>query len=121
MSLECPYCGFENNDDAIWCAKCNRNMIDWTDGNPNQDVRQVDGASGEPVDRLWLSILLTIFCCQILGIVAIVYSVIARVEKERGHREYAVSASKSAALWSTWTFITGIVAWIAVLLVKTSL
>ena len=47
-------------------------------------------------DYLVLSILATIFCCQILGIIAIVFSAMASSEKSVGNYAKALNHAKNA-------------------------
>jgi hypothetical protein len=55
------------------------------------------------------AILVTLFCCQILGIVAIVYSVQARLKAQAGNEAGALVALKNAKLWLWISLIAGLV------------
>lgn len=61
--------------------------------------------------KTWLveSILCTVFCCQIFGIIAIVMSALA--ESTWGRKDYAEAKNKSkqARTWVLVSFITGLV------------
>ena len=55
------------------------------------------------------SILVTIFCCQILGIVAIVFSAIAMSKNSSGEYEEAAKAASTAKMWCWIGFGIGFV------------
>lgn len=55
------------------------------------------------------SILVTIFCCQILGIVAIVFSAIAMSKNSSGEYQEAAKAANTAKLWCWIGFGVGFV------------
>jgi hypothetical protein len=61
----------------------------------------------------WLveAILVTIFCCQILGIVAIVFAAQVNSKFASGDYAGAESASKDAGRWTKIAFFVGI-AWV---------
>ena len=61
----------------------------------------------------WLveAILVTIFCCQILGIVAIVFAAQVNSKFASGDYAGAESASRDAAKWTKIAFLVGI-AWV---------
>lgn len=58
---------------------------------------------------LWQSIVVTLLCCQIFGIIAIVFA--ARVDglKRAGDLAGAREASDKAKTWCLWGFISGLV------------
>ncbi len=66
-------------------------------------------AGGEIPSYLWQSIVVTLLCCQIFGIVAIVFA--ARVDglKSAGDLAGARDASDKAKMWCMWGFISGLV------------
>ena len=55
------------------------------------------------------AILVTIFCCQPFGIVAIVYSAIAMSRRDDGNMEGAYSAANSARTWCWVAFWCGFI------------
>ncbi|MBG9377093.1 CD225/dispanin family protein [Panacibacter sp. DH6] len=65
----------------------------------------------------WLveAILVTIFCCQIIGIVAIVFAAQVNSKFAAGDYAGAQSASKDAGKWTKIAFFVGI-AWVALCL-----
>lgn len=56
----------------------------------------------KPNNWLWQSIVATLFCCNVLGIVGIVYA--ARVDVLYYNKKYS-EAEKNAKNAKTWTFI----------------
>ncbi len=61
-----------------------------------------------PPNYLVFSILTTIFCCQILGIVSIVFAAQVNSKWASGDFEGALNASKNAKLWAWIAFGCGI-------------
>ena len=73
-------------DGTVVCAKC--------------DVRgsnQVDVPN-----HLVLAILVTLFCCQIFGIVAIVYAAQVNSKLAGGDVQGAIESSNKAKMWMLW-------------------
>lgn len=70
----------------------------------------------------WLveAILVTIFCCQIIGIVAIVFAAQVNSKFAAGDYAGAQSASKDAGKWTKVAFFVGI-GWIILALIWTFL
>ena len=62
-----------------------------------------------PKNYLIESILVTIFCCQILGIVSIVYASQVNSKYASGDFDGAQSASKEAKKWVIWSVVSGII------------
>jgi len=77
-----------NNNDNPYAAD---NFTDNSYGNFNTPVPNVP-------DYLVLSILETLFCCQPLGIAAIVFSVLASSEKNSRNYAKAISHAKNAKI-----------------------
>lgn len=73
---------------------------------PNTGVKNT-----EPMPKTWLvwSILFTIFCCFIPGIVAIVYSSKVSSRYFAGDIEGAKRASESAEIWIIISFVLGVI------------
>jgi uncharacterized membrane protein len=71
--------------------------------------QQPQAASANIPTYLWQSICVTLFCCLIGGIVAIVHA--AKVEglKNAGDINGAMEASNKAKTWCMWSFILGLV------------
>ena len=62
----------------------------------------------KPKNYLVESILVTIFCCLIFGIIGIVNAAKVNSEYEAGKYEGALAASKQAKTWTLWGFIIGL-------------
>jgi len=61
---------------------------------------QVTQPQAPPPNYLVFAILVTIFCCQILGIVSIVYAAQVNSKWNAGDHAGALSASKNAKTWA---------------------
>lgn len=66
-------------------------------------------AQAAPTNYLVFAIFVTIFCCQILGIVSIVFAAQVNTKWNAGDFEGALNASKNAKLWA-WIGIASSVA-----------
>lgn len=73
-------------------------------------TEQVQQPQTPPPNYLVFSILATIFCCQILGIVSIVFAAQVNSKWANGDFEGALNASKNAKLWAWIAFASGIAA-----------
>ena len=62
----------------------------------------------KPKNYLVESILVTIFCCLIFGIIGIVNAAKVNSEYAAGNYEGALAASKQAKTWTLWGFIIGL-------------
>ena len=71
-----------------------------------------------PPNYLVFAILVTIFCCQILGIVSIVFAAQVNSKWHAGDIEGAISASKNAKLWAWIGAASGIAVGLIVLLLS---
>lgn len=78
---------------------------------------QINQPQAPPPNYLVFAILVTIFCCQILGIVSIVFAAQVNSKWNAGDFEGALNASKNAKLWAWVGLASGVaVGLIAVLL-----
>ncbi len=68
----------------------------------------------KPKNYLVESILVTIFCCLILGIIGIVNAAKVNSEYEAGNYDGAVAASKQAKQWTLWGFILGLAGYVII-------
>ncbi|MDD4778410.1 MAG: CD225/dispanin family protein [Fermentimonas sp.] len=66
----------------------------------------------KPNNWLWQSIVATLFCCNVLGIVGIVYA--ARVDVLYSNRKYS-EAEKNAKNARTWTIIAIVLGLISII------
>jgi hypothetical protein len=62
-----------------------------------------------PPNYLVFAILTTIFCCQILGIVSIVFAAQVNSRWNSGDHQGALDASKNAKLWAWIAFGSGLI------------
>lgn len=69
---------------------------------------QMTQPQAPPSNYLVFAILVTIFCCQILGIVSIVFAAQVNSKWNAGDIEGAISASKNAKLWAWVGFGSGL-------------
>ncbi|MEN8116402.1 MAG: CD225/dispanin family protein [Bacteroidota bacterium] len=69
---------------------------------------QINQPQSPPPNYLVFAILVTIFCCQILGIVSIVFAAQVNSKWNAGDYEGALSASKNAKLWAWIGFASGV-------------
>lgn len=70
--------------------------------------QQLQQSQTPPPNYLVFAILTTIFCCQILGIVSIVFAAQVNSRWNSGDTQGALDASKNAKLWAWIAFGSGI-------------
>lgn len=108
--MYCTNCGTPNPDNARVCSGCAMPLA-----NPYEAPQ---AASGYPVGSppgpeiptyLVQSILVTLFCCQPFGIVAIVYAAQASGKLSSGDFHGAFVASNNAKKWCMIGFLLGII------------
>ncbi len=68
---------------------------------------QVNQPQSPPPNYLVFAILVTIFCCQILGIVSIVFAAQVNSKWNAGDFAGALESSKNAKLWAWIGFASG--------------
>ena len=73
-----------------------------------------------PSPKNWLveSILVTLLCCFIPGIVAIVFATQVNTKWVNGDLEGARKASRDAGLWTKISFFLGIAFWFVIILLS---
>lgn len=71
--------------------------------------QQLQQPQTPPPNYLVFAILTTIFCCQILGIVSIVFAAQVNSKWNAGDIQGALDASKNAKLWAWVAFGSGII------------
>ena len=94
----CKNCGNKIADAAVVCPKC---------GVPVAG-KSVAPATEQVPNHMVGAVLTALFCCQIGGIVAIVYAAQVNSKLARGDVEGARAASKTANTWITVNIITGV-------------
>lgn len=96
----CTGCGAELNDNAVVCPKC---------GVPVAGRTVVAANSIEVPNHMVGAILTTVFCCQIGGIVAIIYASQVNTKLAQGDIAGAQAASSTANGWIIANIILGLV------------
>lgn len=97
--IECPRCGALNHthtehDVCVGCGVVFGGM-------ELKAVRkQTDDAGASYASLLVKSILVTLFCCQPFGIVAIVYSALTMGHNDAGRYQQAHKTAKTAMMWN---------------------
>jgi t-SNARE complex subunit (syntaxin) len=71
-----------------------------------------------PPNYLVFAILTTIFCCQILGIVSIVFAAQVNSKWNSGDTQRALDASRNAKLWAWIAFGSGFIIGLVILLLS---
>lgn len=79
---------------------------------------QISKPQAPPPNYLVFAILVTIFCCQILGIVSIVFAAQVNSKWNAGDFEGAIQTSKNAKLWAWIGFAIGIATWLIIALLS---
>lgn len=117
--MKCPYCRTENAEQETRCSRCGSSLepIPASAPIPRQPLTQANvldmvDTTVRTIDvpsYLLQSILVTIFCCMPLGIVAIVFA--AQVGGHLSNRNYtaAAIASQKARTWCWVSFCVGII------------
>lgn len=100
----CTNCGSRLSDGDVTCLKCGLPV--------GASVPPPVPAKGIP-NYLVPAILVTIFCCQIFGIVAIIYAASVNSKIAAGDIPGAHEASRNAKLWVLLAVGIGVVAYIA--------
>lgn len=118
MPLICSACSHDNPDDGRFCQKCgsplsaadrstkyDKHDAQFRDPYTRGDYQEYDSYQAPPsaTPVLVWSILATVFCCQITGIVAIVFAALAM--SAIGERNY-VRAQRQIQTAKTWAWIS---------------
>jgi hypothetical protein len=107
--MYCQHCGTNIDDSYNRCPSCGESPSGQHEQSQpgHQPVARYD-ADKAPTYLVY-SILVTIFCCQIFGIIAIVFSAIAMGKNSSGDYPGAYEAAKTAKLWCWLGFGIGFV------------
>ena len=119
--MHCPACGARNDDDAPFCVNCGQKLEaeeSLPGGSP--PYQRFGGSTYEPFgdsgshpqhvpNYLILSILVTIFCCLPLGIVAIIFAAQVNGKVAAGDITGAQSSSRTARALVIVSVIVGAV------------
>lgn len=79
---------------------------------------QITKPQAPPPNYLVFAILVTIFCCQILGIVSIVFAAQVNSKWNAGDYDGALNSSKNAKLWAWIGFASGFAVILIVMLLS---
>lgn len=90
--MYCTQCGTANDDQASICSKCKATLF--------RPGSSPTGPAQVIPNYLVQSILVTVCCCLIPGIVAIVYAAQVNGALAGGNFEYARRCSRLAYIWS---------------------
>lgn len=109
----CPKCGFQNGDNAIYCARCGSSLSTGSgQGSPTVVVvggggQQMPVGSNPGTVWLVLNIILTVLscCANVLGIIGIIFGGLAVSKFNKG----LYTEAKSNANVSKWMFIISII------------
>lgn len=71
--------------------------------------QQIQNQQTPPPNYLVFAILTTIFCCQILGIISIVFAAQVNSKWNSGDIQGALDASRNAKLWAWIAFGSGFI------------
>jgi len=105
----CKKCGADNPESAVTCYAC---------GEPLASIEQPrQPMEPKPDNYLVWSILATLFCCLIPGIVAIVYAAQVDTKWMMGDYAGAREAAKTARTWTLVAFILGLAGIIAYIII----
>ncbi len=115
--MYCPKCGTENTNNASFCIECNHDLQPVGDPHagapsPPPHMAPPPQMAGQPVgtvpNYLVQAILVTLFCCLPLGIVAIVFAAQVNGKLAVGDYYGATEASNKAKMWCWWAFGIGL-------------
>lgn len=93
----------------MFCKKCGTPLSDGSTVCPQCSFAESAPRTEEIPTHLLRSILVTLFCCLPLGIVAIVYAAKVSGLVAAGQIAEAKTASEAAGKWSLWGLIAGLV------------
>jgi Interferon-induced transmembrane protein len=107
--MYCQQCGHELSESFQNCPSCGSPTNDTINQPPTQSPQLPLHNGGPSPTYLVPSILVTLFCCQIFGIIAIVFSAIAMGKNSAGDFTGARDAAGKAKLWCWLGFGIGFV------------
>ena len=109
--MNCPQCGTENTNNASFCIECNYEFQPAKppgEGAPPPPPHMAAQPVGTVPNYLVQAILLTLFCCLPLGIVAIVFAAQVNAKLAAGDFYGAQESSDKAKMWCWWAFGVGL-------------
>lgn len=108
MIMFCRNCGAELPEGARFCTNCGCDM----QADALQERKAAPAMPERPSSYLVLSILTTLFCCMVFGIIGIVYA--SKVDSAWYAKDYASAReySRKARLWSLAGILLTVVFWL---------
>ena len=111
--MHCPTCGARNEDDARFCVNCGQKLEEQEamyGGGPAYAPYGVPGGYPQHIPNYLIpSILVTIFCCLPLGIVAIIFAAQVNGKVAAGDIAGAQSSSRTARTLVIISVVAGVV------------
>ena len=105
----CSNCGAEVPDNSRFCPKCGNSLSE----SPVYSAPSAKQAQGvRPPTYLVLSVIVTIFCCLIFGIIGIVYGSKVDPAWNAGLYDEAREYSRKARNWCLLGLLLNIILWI---------
>ena len=108
--MYCPNCGVQNASNSRFCSGCGNSLAESPSGAGTFQSESTWSTGGRPhvPNYLVQAILVTILCCLIPGIVAIVYAAQVNGKLAAGDVAGAQQASNNAKTWSWVAFGLGL-------------
>jgi len=104
----CPKCGTTVSDNTKFCPNCATQIA----AQAPQYVQQLQEKSKSPVMWLVISILSFLFCCQPIGLAALICAIIAMCMSAPEQAEKAEKCAKLAKILSLVAVGCGLLLWI---------
>jgi hypothetical protein len=104
--MNCPSCGQALPEAATFCSRCGHQISMTGDA---ADPVQIEVHRKKSRTYLIEAILVTLCCCQVAGIVAIVYAALANGQAKAGNLSQAERYGTIARRWSIAGFAVGAV------------
>lgn len=99
--MYCSKCGEPVHENDQNCSSCGQQVRANHGSPPHMGHGAYAGHGGTPAPTYLVpSILVTLFCCQVFGIVAIVFSAIAMGKNSSGDYQGAQKAASTAKMWN---------------------
>jgi len=106
--MNCPSCGQALPETAAFCGQCGHRIS----AEEAVDPAQIEAHRKKSRTYLIEAILVTLCCCQVAGIVAIVYAALANGQAKAGNLSQAERYGTIARRWSIAGFAVGAVVYL---------